>query len=208
MGHADQGRANVAFHFRNELAHPVVITAVTTSCSCTVATLRQLPWAVQPGERGEVTATVDLRGKSGVLHKSLSVQWQGGEQQLEITLTILPRVDSADRLANQRVARIDRQAVFQGDCASCHADPLRGAQGFMLFQRACEICHQPDERRRASMVPSLVGIPQAKADFWRRWITEGKKGSLMPAFGRVRGGPLTAAQIDGLVALLSLGADR
>jgi mono/diheme cytochrome c family protein len=67
-----------------------------------------------------------------------------------------------------------------------------------LFRAACEVCHTASHR--ASMVPDLlVAREHRDASWWRAWITEGKSGSLMPAFAQKNGGPLTEAQIASLV---------
>ena len=46
--------------------------------------------------------------------------------------------------------------------------------------------------------------PKAPRDhaYWLNWITYGRPGSLMPAFGEKDGGPLTKEQIDSLVEYL------
>jgi hypothetical protein len=50
------------------------------------------------------------------------------------------------------------------------------------------------------MVPDLKALPHATdAEHWRGWITFGRVGSLMPAFGKAEGGPLTDDQIASLV---------
>ena len=50
------------------------------------------------------------------------------------------------------------------------------------------------------MVPDLMVVREPRdAAFWQRWITEGKDRTLMPAFAREKGGPLSAEQIASLV---------
>ena len=39
--------------------------------------------------------------------------------------------------------------------------------------------------------------------YWRVWTTQGKAGSLMPAFARAEGGPLTDDQINSLADYLA-----
>ena len=39
-------------------------------------------------------------------------------------------------------------------------------------------------------------------DYWKKWVTSGKVGSLMPAFAKAEGGPLTDEQIDSLANFL------
>jgi hypothetical protein len=53
---------------------------------------------------------------------------------------------------------------------------------------------------RASMVPTLLVAREPRdAAFWRKWISEGKEHTLMPAFAKEHGGPLTPEQIESLV---------
>jgi mono/diheme cytochrome c family protein len=70
--------------------------------------------------------------------------------------------------------------------------------GAELFAAACAICHASD--RRAAMVPDLEVArgPRDRA-FWQKWITEGKEGTLMPAFAAQHGGPLSEEQMASLV---------
>jgi mono/diheme cytochrome c family protein len=54
------------------------------------------------------------------------------------------------------------------------------------------------------MVPNLRAIAQeTNAEYWRNWVTQGKAGTLMPAFSEKHGGILNDAQIDSLVKYLS-----
>ncbi len=106
-----------------------------------------------------------------------------------------------DRAMNIQNALTDRQSVFKGDCASCHVDQGAGKTGVALYTASCGICHESENR--ASMVPDLK-IPRGPRDlaFWQKWITEGKPGTLMPAFAATHGGPLSKDQIDSLCAWL------
>src|SRR6185503_8056367 len=94
-----------------------------------------------------------------------------------------------DRNKNQELAKADRQAVFRGDCASCHVEPAKGKFGKELYDKSCGVCH--DSEHRASMVPNLHALNHdTNADFWKTWISQGKPGSLMPAVATSQGGPL------------------
>src|SRR5581483_6130270 len=110
-----------------------------------------------------------------------------------------PETPETVREANRQLASLDRQQVFKGECATCHVQPLGNKMGAELFHEACGICHFAE--RRASMVPELVTAREPRdAAFWRKWITDGKENSLMPAFAKKHGGPLTDEQIESLVA--------
>jgi len=122
-----------------------------------------------------------------------------------VTLTSL--ATGPGRTRNVEMAKADRQAVFKGECATCHAIPSHGKQGEELFQSACAICHESSHR--AAMVPDLAVVkPNTKRNqaYWLAWITSGRAGTLMPAFSNEPqlGGPLTSDQIDHLAAYLTI----
>jgi hypothetical protein len=47
-------------------------------------------------------------------------------------------------------------------------------------------------------------VPREPRDlaYWQKWITEGKTGTMMPAFAAAHGGPLTQEQVDSLTVYL------
>jgi len=95
----------------------------------------------------------------------------------------------------------NRQAVFQGECITCHVTPALNEMGAELYEKACGICHEAEHR--ASMVPDLHALQkETNADYWRTWITSSMEGKLMPAFAIEHGGFLNQAQIDSLVSYL------
>jgi len=60
------------FKYENKGDKPVVIKNVRSSCGCTVASLKKND--VAPGEKGEVTATFKIGGRTGVQQKSVTVE--------------------------------------------------------------------------------------------------------------------------------------
>jgi len=108
---------------------------------------------------------------------------------------------NAERERNLLLAKADRQAVFKGECAKCHAEPALGKSGRELYVAVCGICH--DDGHRASVVPDLQALKfKPNAQYWRTWITFGKAATMMPGFAQAEGGPLTAEQINSLVVYL------
>lgn len=192
-----ESAARFVFHVTNRSSRAVTITNVRPSCGCTVVEAPPSPWVLAPGAKGELTAIVDFRGKDGELAKSLFVATNEGLQTLTMRVKV-PPMDETARRANQQLAQIDRQAVFQGDCAVCHAAPATGLYGESLFHAACGSCHLSPHR--ASMVPDLL-VAREKRDavWWTKWVAEGKDGTLMPAFAEQRGGPLSPGQVESLV---------
>jgi mono/diheme cytochrome c family protein len=204
---ADAGNAHFDFSFTNVSAGNVVILNVHTSCGCTTAQLPPLPWIIPAGTNGQIGANVNFAGKSGTLLKTMTVTSDKGFQTLTLKITILPPVvptqSEADRARALEMAKADRQAVFRGDCATCHVKPGEGKYGKALYDAVCGICHEGKDR--ATMVPDLHNIKTpTNVDFWQTWTAHGKAGSLMPAFSTADGGPLSDMQIASLAGYLNM----
>jgi cytochrome c553 len=194
------GEGVVGFEFQvtNKSDQPVSIAEIRPSCGCTVAEMPTTPWVLAPGAKGSFRGTIDIRGKHGTVSKSLYVISSAGQQALGIVVNVPESPETERREVNQALSFRDRQTVFKGDCARCHVEPTQGKMGAELFAAACGICHLAEHR--ASMVPDLA-VAQAPRDaaYWRKWISEGKEGSLMPGFAQRQGGPLNDEQIASLV---------
>lgn len=200
-------QAQFTFNLTNISKETITISGVATSCGCTVAQLPQTPWPLAPGASGQISATMNLAGKSGTVPKTLTVNSDKGSKALIVQTTILPPaatpagMTAMDREANQKLAIANRQAVFKGDCASCHAAPAKDKLGLPLYAAVCGICHEAEHR--ATMVTDLHKLQhETNAEYWRNWIAHGKPGSLMPAFALAEDGILTDEQINSLVSYL------
>ena len=204
---ADQQLAHFVFNFTNVSPGNVTILGAHGSCHCTVTELPPVPWIIPPGTNGQIGATVNLAGASGTLFKTVNVSTDKGSKTLMLRINMLPAVipklTDAERARDLAAAKIDRQAVFRGDCARCHSDNIQGKYGKPLYDSICGICH--DAERRAAIVPDLHNLKTpTNGEFWRTWIAHGKPGSLMPAFATSDGGPLTDIQIASLAAYLEV----
>ena len=150
---------------------------------------------------------MNLAGKVGTVTKSINVDTSAGNKSLLVKVNMPatpPPAAAADhpgmnnRAENVKAALADRQAVFKGDCASCHVEKGKGKMGAELYAASCDICHA-DSPTRAAMVPDLKVARSARdLAFWQKWIMEGKPGTMMPGFASQHGGPLTQEQIDSL----------
>ena len=176
---ARPGELSAPFSFvvTNVSDHEVTINALRTSCGCTVAQLPTTPYKLEPGSNVSIAVTLDLRGKSGTLAKTVTVASSAEIKSLIVRANIpqatpgvpvaypaapvsvasspvavpgsperlpgvpiaMPRVPivvpianaTGDRAMNIQNALADRQAVFKGDCATCHVDKGTGrAFGF------------------------------------------------------------------------------
>ena len=201
-----QDSIQFAFSFTNITTGPVTIMNVHPSCGCTTAELPPTPWLVPAGTGGQIKLTVNIQGKIGTLFKYVTVTTDKGTKNLNLRINIQPEpvhvMTEAELESGITAAKVDRQAVFKGDCASCHNKNLNGKYAQQLFAAACTICHEAEHR--ATMVPDLhhLKVP-TNPDFWRVWITSGKPGSLMPAFAKAQGGPLDDIQIASLAQYLN-----
>jgi mono/diheme cytochrome c family protein len=177
-----------------------------------VAQLPSTPYTLKGGSNVPINVTVDLRGKMGLITKSISVDSSAGFKSLLVKVNIPQPTNNPaeatiaggqgmDRAKNIQASLTDRQAVFKGNCVECHVQKGIGKMGKDLYAADCGVCH--DAEHRAAMVPDLK-VPRTHRDiaFFKKWIEEGKAGTLMPAFATSQGGPLTQEQIDSLVVYL------
>jgi mono/diheme cytochrome c family protein len=209
---ADTSNARFGFDFTNGSAKAVAILAVEPSCGCTTVKLPPLPWIVAAGQSGHLDVNVDVSEKSGVLTKTIAIKTTRGTDTLTLKITVPPWVmrtrSEAERARGMAAARADRQAVFRGECASCHSRALTAKRdGKELYESACAICHEG--KSRATMVPDLHRlkpppgvIPSNAEAFWEDRIAHGKAGTLMPAFSTKEGGPLTDNQVAAIARYL------
>jgi mono/diheme cytochrome c family protein len=189
--------ADFTFAFTNISDSEIVIDHVKTSCSCTAAKLPSQPWHLPAHTNGQINVSVNLKGKDGEFEKTITVFFGNSNtapKALEVKVSMPNRMKM--RNDNMQLAQADRQAVFKGECAKCHAEPAKTLTGMALYHEICGVCHEAHPR--ASMVPDLRLIRDKPTDFtfWKTNIAYGKPGTLMPAFATSQGGPLTDEQID------------
>lgn len=87
MGRIIQGaRVEKRFRFTNAGAKPLVLSAVNSTCGCTVG--KDWPREpIKPGGTGEITVTFDSEGRPGVQHKSVTVVSNANPPSTVLTLT-------------------------------------------------------------------------------------------------------------------------
>lgn len=69
---AGDAEAVANFKYENKGTKPIRINNVRSSCGCTVASLKKNE--VAPGEKGEVTATFKIGGRTGIQQKTVTVE--------------------------------------------------------------------------------------------------------------------------------------
>jgi mono/diheme cytochrome c family protein len=197
--------ASYVFNLTNVSPDEVVISYVQTSCGCTTAQLPPMPWKLAAGGTGQIPINMNVQGKSGTVLKTVTLHTDKGQKVLMVKANIpqpeAQLMTALDRERNQLLAKTDPQAIFKGDCARCHVQPVIGKVGKELYTAACGICH--DAEHRATMVPDLYNLPNdTSADYWKLMVTHGKPNTLMAAFAQSQGGPLSDMQIASLVDYL------
>ena len=206
---AKPGEQDIGFEFRfqNKTGGEVRIKRADSSCGCTVARLPNLPWIITAGQKGGIPVTMDIRGKSGVITKTITIVTDKGIIPLKARVAIgntsktLTKRSKEERAANLRAAAQNRQAVFAGKCVECHVIPTIGKRGKQLYSTACGICHE--SKNRAPFVPDLRPLANGKdKQYWQQWTAQSKPNTLMPAFAKEHGGSLDEKQIKSLVAYL------
>src|SRR5260221_507152 len=147
---ANAENAHFVFSFTNVSPGNVTVLDVHPSCGCTTAQLPPLPWTIPAGTNSQIGVTVNLAGKNGTIFKTVHIATDKGSRDLMVKITILPPViptmTDADRARGVAAAKVDRQAVFENDCATCHAKPGEGKYGKALYDADCAICHEAPNR--------------------------------------------------------------
>ena len=91
-------------------------------------------------------------------------------------------------------------------CKRRHHKSDKDDPGKVVYQRVCAVCHgKKGEGYAADRAPKLVGsglLAAASDDFLRRVIDDGRKGTTMTAWSRMKGGPLTRPEVDALIGYL------
>lgn len=91
----------------------------------------------------------------------------------------------------------DADEIFKKQCSRCHVDAGKGRKGIELFNADCLMCH--NYGKTASPVSVMRDMPEDKL---KRGIEEGVKGSSMPGWADIKGGPLTKEEVDSLVEFI------
>jgi mono/diheme cytochrome c family protein len=180
--------------YHNDGTAPLEIIAMNPSCGCTASVAE--PKQVTPGAAGVLQVTYDPSGQSGDVRKTLTVVTNDPLHPRTI-LTILAKVLPADEpaLPNGH-PRYAGQSPLMGSCATCHAAPAQGKNGAALWEAVCAMCHGGTGESLGAFVEAHDDPAVAQT------IAYGTANPKMPGFSELMGGPLDAAQVASLVALL------
>jgi cytochrome c oxidase cbb3-type subunit 3/ubiquinol-cytochrome c reductase cytochrome c subunit len=95
------------------------------------------------------------------------------------------------------------------------SEPVLSAQeqrGHDTYERMCSVCHGPNgEGYKADQATALAHkafLATASDELLKTAIMEGRRGTVMSAWAKTRGGPLTPADVDAIVAYLRTWGQR
>ena len=143
-----------------------------------------------PGEKGKINVSVDIRGKTGRVSKTIQVYANDPANpvtKLTVTMYIKDRV----HLDQYKAAEI-----FSEKCRGCHIDEGKGKRGWDLFKADCFMCHN------AGKNTSLTGMSKKPKDYLLRVIRQGLDNTVMPGWAANADGPLDEAEIKSLIDLI------
>jgi len=189
MGEVMEGKeASATLFLRNTGPLPIHVSKVETSCGCTAATPETRELA--PGAFTPLHIRVDTTGKRGQVKKNVTVfDSQGGKVQAWLTLMVQP---------NPHIGAMKGKGIFDGKCASCHAEPAKDKmQGGAIYKAVCAMCH--GEKAEGAYAPALRGRDAASLSS----VLVNGLGRQMPSFSREKYGPLSRAQIASVSTWLS-----
>lgn len=221
IGEVTMGDAvSTEFFLYNKGGTTLHIHDVDASCGCTVTKLSKKN--IAPGDFSVLTVDLDTSLKSGKVVKEIAVHSNDPNEQRRIhKVYLMGNVNTngtTDIHENIDLSSVNRLALFEGKCASCHVDKGIGKSGKELFAADCAMCHGMNAQGRKDIAPSLLTLPspdqfktkehhkQAQDEVLARFRTVISKGATnnpqMPPFHVAHGGPLNNDDVDSLINFL------
>ncbi len=146
---------------------------------------------LKPGEKGNITTTVDVRGKLGNISKTIQVH-SNDPKRPQVTLAL--KMDVKDEMHSKKY---NADKIFAEPCSSCHIEAGRSKKLLAFFDADCSMCH--NYGKTASPLNAMKDMPKDKL---RKAIEEGIEGSSMPGWSTAKSGPMTSEEIDSLVEFI------
>ena len=145
---------------------------------------------LKPGEKGKINVSVDIRGRTGYISKTIQVY--ANDPKNPVTKLAL-QMYIKDRLHLNQYKAME---IFSEKCRDCHVDQGKGKMGWELFKADCFMCHN------AGKNVSLTGMSKKPREYLLRIIREGVENTVMPGWATKADGPLDEAEIKSLIDLI------
>jgi hypothetical protein len=185
---SDMDKVEHAFELSNTGDRDLVIEKVVATSGNTKA--RASSRLLKPGEKGSITAIIDMRGRKGIFFKKIEVYTN---DPITPVTTLSVKVTAKDRI---HMAQYKATAIFSEECKGCHVERGRGKKGWELFKADCFMCHNAGKNTSLSTMSRKPAKDMLKA------IREGVENTLMPGFDISYGGPLDDNDIKSLMDLI------
>lgn len=145
---------------------------------------------LKPGERGKINVSVDIRGRTGYISKTVQVY---ANDPITPVTTLSLKISVKDQLHMDQYKAAE---IFSEKCRECHADQGIGKSGWDLFRADCFMCHNAGKNTSLSTMSKKPRAELLKS------IREGVDNTLMPGFDLKNGGPLSDTEIKSLIDLI------
>lgn len=184
------------FGFINNGPGPIRLVKTRTSCGCTTTEASLKEYA--PGERGELTVTLDTHDKHGIVVKTIDIFLENGPTEFT-SVSIM-----AELIPPPHPVVEDRLAITKNPkCKLCHLDSGVGQKGGYLYHRICVQCH--GSRGKGNSATALSGKEfqeRVSDDYLNNVIAHGLNDRGMPPYVEGVSPPLTEEQVDSLISYL------
>jgi len=190
LGDIKEGEAAIAtFIIRNNSNQLVELVDIQSSCGCTAA--EPDSYVIPANGFTQLKVAVDTTAKQKGIKKSISLTDSLGNQASAI-LTF-------NVIENPHLKLGDIKGIFDGQCASCHFEPLVDVlEPSKLYEVGCAMCHGAEAE--GAYAPSLRNTFSLAS--LSHGIAHGVGKPQMPGFAEINGGPLTHEQIESLALWL------
>ncbi len=186
-----------SFKFINEGDAALEIKDTESSCGCTEVKVDNN--IIEAGKSGEIKATLNPIGKRGKIKKTISVMTNDAANP-KITLTLIAEVHGVLKDHPQSAD----ESIFSEKCKSCHVAKGEGKFGKELYAADCTFCHgESGEGKSATALNNQEYLTKHDDGYIKDWIANGRDGSGMPGFSKIKGGPLDDKQVESLVSYIT-----
>jgi cytochrome c5 len=184
------------FGFINEGPGAVRLVKTRTSCGCTTTEASLKEYA--PGERGELTVTLDTQDKHGIVVKTVDIYLENGPSEFISVSIMAELVPPPHPVVENRLAITNNPK-----CKSCHLDSGVGQKGGYLYHRICVQCHGTRGKGGAAVALSGKEFQERVTDdYLKNTIVHGLGDLGMPPYVEGVSPPITEEQVDSLIEYL------
>lgn len=190
------------FIIKNTGTDTLKISNTQASCGCTTTMVdnKEIP----PGGEGKLQATFNSAGKMNHIVKTIYIYSNDittPNKTVQITADIQTAPASVHAGTMSSMVHLD--GIFEGDCATCHADKGRGLTGKALYEADCTVCHGSKQDGKPGPDLRSPAMLKYQVSDYVKIVSGGLDGKMMPAFSKANHGPLSDAEIQSVAEYLA-----